>query len=122
MKEYMESVRSCGDLLQRCEREGTLPAGNKTCSNAWTTCVSSNLKTQWQESTILQAVVGTRLMTDLTKSQTDPPYPSDSYLNYLRNGGMMAKIGATVTFEQCNGGIARGFELSGDLACRILPN
>lgn len=43
MKEYMESVGSCGDLLQRYEREGTLPAGNKTCSNAWTTCVSSNL-------------------------------------------------------------------------------
>jgi len=51
-------------------------------------------------------------MTDLMKSQTDPPYPSDSYLNYLRNGDVMAKIGATVTFEQCNGGIARGFESS----------
>lgn len=60
-------------------------------------------------------------MTDLTKSQTDPPYPSDSYLNYLRNGDVMAKIGATVTFEQCNGGIARGFELSGDFGKSSLP-
>lgn len=53
-------------------------------------------------------------MTDLTKSQTDPPYPSDSYLNYLRNGDVMAKNIRTR--------IARGFELSGDLGKSSLPD
>ena len=61
-------------------------------------------------------------MTDLTKSQTDPPYPSDSYLNYLRNGDVMAKIGATVTFEQELQGALNCLGTLGSLAYRILPN
>jgi len=45
MKEYMKTVGGCGDLLRECEKERTLPEGNKICSDAWTTCVSlgSNL-------------------------------------------------------------------------------
>jgi len=42
MKEYMETVGGCGDLLRECEKERTLPEGNKACSDAWTTCVSLN--------------------------------------------------------------------------------
>jgi len=62
------------------------------------------------------------LITDLRKSQTDPPYPSNSYLNYLKNDDVIAKIGAAVGFEQCNDGVTRAFELSGDLGRSSLPD
>lgn len=62
------------------------------------------------------------MITDLRKSQTDPPYSSNSYLNYLKNDDVVAKIGATVAFEQCNGGVTNAFELSGDLGRSSLPD
>jgi len=62
------------------------------------------------------------LITDLRKSQTDPPYPSNSYLDYLKNNDVVAKIGAVVAFEQCNDGVTKAFELSGDLGRSSLPD
>ncbi|KAF9446561.1 alpha/beta-hydrolase [Macrolepiota fuliginosa MF-IS2] len=104
MQHSFEKPGGCRDSLQKCAVADNSPAGNRVCYNAYVFCSRH----------VLSPAVGSRSDTDLSRSNTDPPFPPPYYLQYIRSPVVAAKIGATSKYDQCSTSVKSGFIASGD--------
>ncbi|KAF9449182.1 alpha/beta-hydrolase [Macrolepiota fuliginosa MF-IS2] len=103
MRHALEKPDGCLDSLRRCEYDG---GNSTTCKKAYVFCTRH----------VLSRAIKNRSSTDLTRNDTDPTFPPPYYLDYIRSPGVMAKIGATSKYDQCNHRVKSAFIASGDAA------
>lgn len=122
MKTAMEMPGGCRDLLGKCAAAGTSAEGNVICSSAWVFCVralgcgkdATNFPL-FKQNHILLPAIGNRSDTDLSRQNTDAPFPPPYYLQYVRSPDVMSRIGARTKFDQCSDPVKAAFTASGEV-------
>lgn len=66
--------------------------------------------------------IGNLTGTDLTRHNTDPPFPAPYYLQYIGSPEVMSRIGARGKFDQCSDPVKAAFIAAGEIGRSGLPD
>ncbi|KAF8270899.1 carboxypeptidase S1 [Lactarius quietus] len=95
----------CGPALNNCSSSNL----DDACANAAITCLN-NITDLISENFNVYDIL-----------QTDYAFPPQTYLSYLQDSEIQARIGARVEYQNCSDDVSNDFVYSGDYARSFLP-